>query len=154
MCFELLAYALFGVRPIAPFFGCALCKTGFLGLLHQSGLVLPNPRRRGAHQQEDQNGDCDPIRKKHGTVPRRRPCKSYLLQIAALFPADWALLRAERCQRTRRPQIMTKQSRTRSRVQQQQYWKNHLISWRSPQPGTGSEMTVTKLLIDGGGIVI
>src|SRR6516225_6509754 len=51
-------------------------------------------------------------------------------QIAALFPADCALLRAERCQRTRRPQIMTKQSRTRSRVQQQQDWKNHLISWR------------------------
>src|SRR6516225_8454976 len=51
-------------------------------------------------------------------------------QIAALFPADCALLRAERCQRTQRPQIMTKQSRTRSRVQQQQDWKNHLISWR------------------------
>src|SRR6516165_7270192 len=39
-------------------------------------------------------------------------------QIAALFPADCALLGAERCQRTR------------SRVQQQQDWKNHLISWR------------------------
>src|SRR6516225_5692449 len=39
-------------------------------------------------------------------------------QIAALFPADCALLRAERCQRTRR------------RVQQQQDWKNRLISWR------------------------
>ena len=40
-----------------------------------------NPRRHGPHEQEQQNGDCEPIRKKHGTAPRRRPCQSYLRKL-------------------------------------------------------------------------
>jgi len=51
-------------------------------------------------------------------------------QIAALFPADCALLRAKSCQRTRKPRAMTPQSRARFRMQQQEDGENHLISWR------------------------
>ena len=70
-------------------------------------------------------------------------------QIAALFLVIGALLRAESCQRTRRPRIMTKQSRTRCRVQQQEDGENHLLSWRFLlSPGRG------KLLIDSGGMMI
>src|SRR5215469_8122328 len=47
-----------------------------------------------------------------------------------LKPRIASLLRAERYQRTRRPRIMTKLSRTRSRARQQQDRENPLIAWR------------------------
>jgi len=53
-------------------------------------------------------------------------CQPYLRKLRLYS----CLLRAKSCQRTRRPQVMTQQSPTRCRVQQQEDGENHLISWR------------------------